>query len=409
MFEYPKNEAIKEYTTNNGEKKYMFNIYLGTNPVTKMKKRTTRRGFKTPAAANAAFRKLESNYRNNKIKYNDIPTTSMTFRTAYEKWFDESYKGTVQSSTLYKTKQIFDCHILPEIGDVEIDKITSSYLQPIVNSWAHKYKKLNIVSRYANRVFTYFYTLKLISDNPFNHVLLPKRNINTTSPKNRVDNFFSSDELSKFTKYLLSNQNNIDFNQIAFFITMAYTGMRKGELLALTWKDVNFDAKTIDINKTLVMNESGALDIQPPKWGSYRVISINNLVTKILLKYKELISLNSELLFPNQKGKWRNLGKPNNWLKAIIKNGTEEYKTIYGITKDEQFKTFVHDITPHGLRHTHVTWLFETDSTITPKTVQVRLGHQNISITMDIYEHVTSNQTEKLKSALEVDFDPDNF
>lgn len=184
---------------------------------------------------------------------------------------------------------------------------------------------------------------------------------------------------------------------------MAYAGMRKGELLALEWSDINFDNHTIDINKTVVTDENGKQSIQSPKWNSFRTISFNSLINKYLIDYKVYQS-NSTLLFPNKSGSWRNLGKPNIWLKSIINQGTVDFQTIYKMTGNDYYKCFVHQITPHGLRHTHATWLFEKNSRITPKSVQKRLGHQNIGATLDIYTHVTSDQDEILNNTLDFDF-----
>ncbi|AUX11607.1 hypothetical protein C0213_04045 [Latilactobacillus sakei] len=155
-------------------------------------------------------------------------------------------------------------------------------------------------------------------------------------------------------------------------ITIAYTGLRKGKLAT-----------------------------QPPKWLFYRTMDINNLVANTLKEYSHSTT---NLVFPSEKGTWLNLGKLNNRLDSIIDQGSETFKTTYQLTSDDYYKTFVHRITPHGLRHTHAIWLFEKDNTITPKAVQERLGHKNISVTMDIYAHATSNQKDKLKSALDVDY-----
>lgn len=404
MFEYKKNPAIREYETKKGVKKYMFQIYTGINPATNKKTTTTRRGFKTPALANAVYRKIEAEVMNKKYEFSaPLESDALTFNDVYQRWFTDSYRKTVQSSTVYKTKQIFDCHILPEIGKMNMDSITPDILQPIVNRWATKYAKLNIVSRYANRVFKYAYTIKLIKSNPFNHVLLPARQVNNTN-KTPSTNFFSADELDKFTRFLVKGRANgtVSMMHAVYFITMAYTGLRKGELLALEWSDIDLEDNKLDVNKTLAMNEFGKLATQPPKWLSYRTIDINNLVANTLQEYKGFS--HSNLVFPSEKDTWLNLGKPNNWLDSIIDQGAETFKTTFQLTGDDYYKTFVHRITPHGLRHTHATWLFEKDNTITPKAVQERLGHKNISVTMDIYTHVTSNQKDKLKSALDVDY-----
>ncbi|KRK45107.1 integrase [Dellaglioa algida DSM 15638] len=409
LFEYKKNYAIKEYTTKKGITKYMFQIYIGINPETSKKSTTTRRGFKTPALANAEYRKIEASVRNDSFVFSTAYSSpsQLTFNDVYLRWFTESYRNTVQSSTIYKTKQMFDVHILPAIGNMKINAITSDVLQPVVNSWANKYTKLNILSRYAKRVFDFAFTLKLIIENPFDHIMFPKRQV-TNLVKDQSNNFFSSLELEKFTRYLLNNSNkdntgSIDFTHATFLLVLAYTGMRKGELLALEWNDINFDDSTIDIKRTLAMVEGGKLAVQPPKWLSYRIIDLNNLILNLLKTYHEYSS-ESILVFPNDKNTWRNLSKPNTWIKSVINQGISDFNATYIQTNDDYYKIFVHQITPHGLRHTHATWLFEKDSTITPKSVQERLGHKNISVTLDIYTHVTSNQKEKLKSALDIDF-----
>lgn len=408
MFEYKKNPAIREYTTQKGVKKYMFQIYIGINPNTNKKTKTTRRGFKTPALANAEFRKIEAQVKNDKYSFTEDESNPVnkTFKEVYEDWFAEVYSFSVQSSTIYKTKQIFDCHILPKIGNLPITAITSDQLQPIVNDWVTVYTKLNIISRYANRVFKYAYTLNIINSNPMDHVLLPSRGV--TKFKEERTNFFDSAELERFTRYLVNNKGTkVELTHAVFFIVMAYTGLRKGELLALEWSDIDFDKMILDVNKTLATNQYGKLSSQQPKWASFRKIEINNLVADTLKDYHEYLKTvlrDPELVFPSNKNTWRNLGKPNVWLKSIIDQGTEDFAQIYAMTKDPDYKTFVHQITPHGLRHTHATWLFERDSTITPKAVQKRLGHKTIGVTLDIYTHATSQQFDKIKSALDVTF-----
>ncbi|MFT8724975.1 Arm DNA-binding domain-containing protein, partial [Liquorilactobacillus nagelii] len=169
MFEYKKNKAIKEKIYKNGKKSYYFQIYLGRNAAGKPR-RTTKRGFKTPSLADAAYRKIQIQIANG--TYDIATENAKTFKEEYLEWFENQYRNTVKSSTLYKTKQIFDCHILPDIGDQQLSKITSEYLQPFVEAWSLAYKKPNIVARYAKRVFDYAYIKKEIIANPFDHILL---------------------------------------------------------------------------------------------------------------------------------------------------------------------------------------------------------------------------------------------
>ena len=81
---------IKKYTKKDGSKAYMFNLYLGTDPVTGKQRRTTRRGFRTIAEAKTALSRLEL-----EVMENGLPTSSrkiMTFEEVYKMWF-EQYKA----------------------------------------------------------------------------------------------------------------------------------------------------------------------------------------------------------------------------------------------------------------------------------------------------------------------------
>lgn len=397
MFEYKKNKAIKEKIYKNGKKSYYFQIYLGKDATGKPR-RTTKRGFKTPSLADAAYRKIQTQILNG--TYDLAMTTSKTFKEEYLEWFENQYRNSVKSSTLYKTKQIFDCHILPDIGDLKINKITSESLQPVIENWSSLYKKPNIVARYAKRVFDYAYIKKEIATSPFDHILLPKIRSKNVSD---FHNFLSTDELKKFVDYILTNSDidgsgKIEFFKAVFFITLAYTGMRKGELLALTWDDIDLKNKMVDINKTIVTNEDGKMALQPPKWDSYRKISINQLTFEMLNKLKTINR--SKLLFPNQKDNYFNLSKPNNWLNSIIGMGCADYAAAFKLTHDQKYQLFIPRITPHGFRHTHATWLFEKNPGILPKTVQKRLGHKNIGVTLNIYTHVSSNQNDLLSEVI---------
>lgn len=172
------------------------------------------------------------------------------------------------------------------------------------------------------------------------------------------------------------------------FRILAFTGLRKGELLGLRWKDINFKQNTLSVNQTLATVENWRLEFQVPKTEkSLRTISLDaetlRIVKRWQLKQKELflkfgIKANkdgSQLLFATEENKPYYLDFVNHNLKLIIAEHDLKY------------------ITPHGFRHTHCSLLFESGASL--KEVQVRLGHTDIKTTMDIYAHVSKRQTEE--------------
>ena len=175
------------------------------------------------------------------------------------------------------------------------------------------------------------------------------------------------------------------------------TGMRQGELFALTWADIDFSDLTIRINK----NHSCVKDIVTKKQVNYttntktaksrRVIPLANRTKKILIEHMKeqkiqllrigIIQTDETLVFGSIVN--TPLDSSN-----ILKELKKVYTSI-GITD----KTF------HDLRHTYATRLFELGEPA--KTVQELLGHSNVNITLSTYTHVLEKQKTKTASLID--------
>lgn len=171
--------------------------------------------------------------------------------------------------------------------------------------------------------------------------------------------------------------------EILFLIALS-TGLRLGELLGLKWNDINLNTGMLTVNRTLsrIKNQTtGKYEIieQIPKTkNSNRVIPIpSNVLTK-LKEHKKIQGkqrlfvgeayINNNYVFTDDIGNPIDDKRPGRNLKSILK------------------KLDIEPIKFHALRHTYATRLFEAN--VPPKTVQVLMGHYDISITMDIYTHV---------------------
>ena len=155
---------------------------------------------------------------------------------------------------------------------------------------------------------------------------------------------------------------------------MIYTGLRRGETLALTWQDINFKNNTLTVNKTLGIGEYKKVVISTPKTqNSYRTIDLDEKTVLELQKLK--LQSRSPIIFPNKKGKHSRLSNISDKLNKAIK------------------ETGLKKIRVHDLRHTHASLLFASGASM--KYVQERLGHTDIKTTMNIYTHVTKDTKEK--------------
>lgn len=171
------------------------------------------------------------------------------------------------------------------------------------------------------------------------------------------------------------------------FLTALGTGLRLGEILGLKWSDIDFNTGNLTVNRTLQRvteidrngNRASKVIEQLPKTkNSIRTIPIPKNILIKLKDYKIQQSKNKsqigELYVNNDYVFCDRLGYP-----LDDKRPNRNLKSILGKLAIEPLKF-------HGLRHTYATRLFEAN--IPPKTVQVLMGHYDISITMDIYTHV---------------------
>ncbi|MBD7945271.1 site-specific integrase [Psychrobacillus sp. Sa2BUA9] len=369
--------TIKKYTKKDGATAYMFNVYLGTDPLTGKPKRTTRRGFTSLKEAKLALARLELNIETNGFKM----SKKMLFREVYELWL-ENYRHTVKLSTVNTTVTYFKTAILPKFANLPTDKITIAYCQKIVNEWSKHYVNYRSYRNYVKMVLDYATTLQVITDNPMQKIIMPKpvQKIVDTDP---VENFYNMQQLEEFLSTIEKNEK---MKVYVLFRLLAFTGARKGEVLALTWDDINFIEKTIRFNKTLAKTEESTRYVQTPKTAqSKRTISVDDKTLDVLEKWKKtqaklLLTYGINTTFNNNQPVLASTDKramndyhstvyPNHQLKALIKK--------YGFPP----------ITIHGFRHTHASLLFEAGASL--KDVQDRIGHTDIKTTMNVYTHVT--------------------
>ena len=370
---------IRHYTKKDGKKYYMLQVFLGKDEVTGKKKYTTRRGFKTRKEALLCEAKIKTEIANNGLLNTDVTT----FKEIYELWY-KGYQHTIKESTLVVNSYVFKL-LLKKLETLQLRKITLPYCQKIINDYSKEFSlsTLKKIKIYGVMILEYAVKMKVIYSNPMKDVLLPKKKVDINS--NDADLYYTKDELNHFLK-LVDSTNDIKLS--AMFRVLAYTGIRKGELQALNWDDIDFNNNTININKTLSINSEYKITVQTPKSkSSIRKISIDEQTKLILKRWK---AKQRELFF--SVGTRVKKHQPcfteevtNSYLYLNFMNDK-----LRKICKKHKFK----EIKIHGFRHTHCSLLFESGFTI--QEVQDRLGHSDLKTTMSIYAHVTEKQRDKM-------------
>lgn len=370
---------IRHYTKKDGKKYYMLQVFLGKDEVTGKKKYTTRRGFKTRKEALLCEAKIKTEIATNGLLNTDVTT----FKEIYELWY-EGYQHTIKESTLVVNSYVFKL-LLKKLETLQLRKITLPYCQKIINDYSKEFSlsTLKKIKIYGVMILEYAVKMKVIYSNPMKDVLLPKKKVDINS--NDADLYYTRDELNHFLK-LVDSTNDVKLS--AMFRVLAYTGIRKGELQALNWDDIDFNNNTININKTLSINSEYKITVQTPKSkSSIRKISIDEQTKLILKRWK---AKQRELFF--SVGTRVKKHQPcfteevtNSYLYLNFMNDK-----LRKICKKHKFK----QIKIHGFRHTHCSLLFESGFTI--QEVQDRLGHSDLKTTMSIYAHVTEKQRDKM-------------
>lgn len=367
--------TIEEYTLKNGETRFRSRIYVGIDSVTGGEIRTTVTG-KTKRELKQKIIKIKSDFANGTYKKKQITT----YQEVYDLWI-KVYEKTVEESTFVKTLGIFRNHILPAMGAYKIDKINVGICQRHVDEWMEKLVNGDKTKSYASIVMRFAIKRDYIQSNPFDLVDLPRQR-KKSSTKRETENFYTKEQLRSF---LECAENQPNYKVYAFFRLLAYSGMRKGEALALNWEDINFKENEISINKAVGQGVSQRLYIKPTKTNTKRTIKMDEATMIVLKEWKKkqqqaylMLGYNTlqknQLVFSNTKNSFIQPTKTNDWLKSIIS------------------KNNLPTISTHGFRHTHCSLLFEAGATI--KSVQDRLGHTDVKTTMDVYTHVTSTAKE---------------
>lgn len=369
---------IKKYKTKNGATRYKYRTFIGRD---KQGKQVTqsKQGFKTRKEAQLALNQVTTERLTKGV--NTISTKlsnqDKSFSEVYQEWFNQ-YKYTVKESTSVTTARIFKLHIIPTLGSLRLAKITPEVIQNLVNMWystpLKQYKRFTF---YTSSIFKYAIKKDYIFSNPVTKIDLPQ---NKKVPNLSIENFYDKQELMEFLQCMKDMDNPQAYT---FFRLLAFSGLRKGEALALTWNDIDLVKGTVSINKTQSYGEHG-YNIQTPKTiNSYRTVFIDNKTTSILanwrntqaswLKLYQYPSQGSkQLVFSNQKNNMFTPVKPLTWLNRCI----DKYSLKH--------------ITVHGFRHTYATLAFEAGMDI--KQVQTQLGHSNIKTTLEIYTAVTKSK-----------------
>ena len=380
---------IKQITKKDGSIVYRANVYLGVDKVTGKDVKTSITG-RTKKEVKQKTKEAEIAFlQNGSTRFQASNIT--TYKELASLWW-ESYKHTVKPNTQLNVRRLLDNHILPLFGSYKLDKLTTPLIQNVVNKLADKTNKgedgafLYYDSLHAlnKRILQYGVVMQAIPFNPAREVILPR---NTQKAKREKVKHFDNDELKSFLKYLdtLDVSRYRYYYEITLYKFLLATDCRINEALALSWSDIDLDNAIVHITKTL----NYKLETNSPKSkSSLRDIDIDQATVSMLKHYKRR----------QVQEAWQ-IGRSET---VVFSDFIHEYpnnRTLQTRLRTHFKRAKVTNIGFHGFRHTHASLLL--NSGIPYKELQHRLGHSTLSMTMDVYSHLSKENAKKAVSFYE--------
>ncbi len=399
-----------------------WSYYFELGKIDGKRKRKEKGGFRTKKEAEAALAKAVSEYNSAGAVFEP---TEITVADYLNQWFDLYCKPNLKYNTQVGYLRIIQGHLITKFGAYRLKAIKPALLQEYaieLKMNGHSKSSMGgILSVFSAALNYAVEPLHYIPSNPMQYVKLPKiekskkeRIILTLEEWKRITNRFP--EGSRFHIPLM----------IGF-----YTGLRISEAFALTWDDIDFDNRTLTVNKQVVKRNFGA-DVRkvveqkgkkeqrsswyfttPKTAGSNRTIKFGESLYKALkaeklrqakdeVAYGEYYTIHVLRTEKDEKGNGiqriipieKSIQSALQRLRmvCVAENGqytsTDSFKFCSRVIHKELLLAFDY----HSLRHTHATLLIENGADI--KDVQVRLGHTNIETTLQTYVHDTEKMVE---------------
>jgi len=343
------------------------------DPFTQKYKVKSKSGFATKkeaqTAASEAEKRIESGF--------ELDNSSLRLEDYLLNWLNEYKKDSVRKNTYILHSQNIKNHILPYFKELLLKDLKPMIYQKFLNHLTNQgYSKrtVEIIHGTMHNAMEKALVLSKLEKNPCSGATISKKN---KKQQNGLK-YMRSEDIQLFLQYAFKD----NYIYYLFFKTLIHTGMRKGEAAALQWKDVHFKENTISINKTLDFDASSKEELfgDTKTYASIRDIIIpqslaNELITHRRMQNSDKLMLTDsyyhelDLIFCRRDGNFLPKSTLFNAFARILK------------------KANLSPLSIHSLRHTHAVLMLESGASM--KYIQERLGHGSITITSDVYTHVS--------------------
>jgi len=298
-----------------------------------------------------------------------------TFREVAEEW-KEIHDKEVEYATRHAYTSCYN-GALGYFGDRLVKDIVPNDIKKYIAIFVKKglaHRTIAIYLIVVKMILNHAIDIEEIMYNPTETVKLPKglKKNERTMPSN------------EYIDIIRTNAHTGQMGLFAYFIL--YSGLRRGEALALQWKDIDFEHKTISVNKiTEYVNNRARIKYGAKTSSSIRSVILLDRLAETIQRYQ---GGPNDYIFQGEHGLITGTEFNNQWI---------QYCNEMGMHKDGK-----HDLTPHQLRHAYVTMLYEAG--VDAESAILQTGHKKISTMRDIYTHVREKKVKETAEKLN-DFD----
>ncbi|MDE5577735.1 MAG: site-specific integrase [Oscillospiraceae bacterium] len=315
---------------------------------------------------------------------------AVKFETFCEEWFEEYAKTNLRNTTYERLLQLRG-RIYPVIGHIRMDKITSRQIQAFVNSLSKEGanertgkplapKTIRHNLSLISDVFSYAVKMGVVAENPCSKVTIPKGEV-------KEKQIYTPAEVERFLTLL----NDEPLKYRTFFYLMIYSGFRRGEMLGLEWKDVDFENNIISVRRTSNYTAKKGVYTDTTKTKrSQRTLKFPQFIMDMLKEYKEQQDaealrlgdrwVETDRLYVKWDGRPMQNGTPYFWLGEFCEKHDLPF---YGL---------------HSFRHLFCSLLVNQGVDIV--TVSGALGHSCVSTTSNVYCHMFQEAQAKVSDAV---------
>lgn len=371
---------------------------------------------------------FEQKVKNGKILTGD----KLTLKEYSERWLVEYAKTNLTLVSFKNYCDILKLRILPALGHIKLSSLKPLHLQSYYNNLLEDgvrldgkpggYSPATIKKDHVvlSSMLSTAVQWQLIESNPCDRVSLPKSKSTHDNIKyftfEQTQTFLDALDMSYSTTYKAHSRKGaihrkynvteytesrmIPLQFKVLYNIAIFGGLRRGELVALTWDDIDFDNHSVSINKSSSHIDRQVITKEPKTASSNRTIKLPDFVIQLIKEWKleqnkYRLSIGDQWngtnhIFIQTDGRQMYPSTPTATFTKILK----QYNNTVENEKDK-----LPMITLHGLRHTSATLLIAENVDV--KTVSSRLGHAQTSTTMDIYAHALEQMDEKAANVLE--------